>query len=135
MTLISRVRLDARLYDFPVAVPGRKPRKGRRKRKALKDRIDEAMRRGKRVEIAWYGGRRTLVCLLSGVCLWSVSGWPPVPIRWVLVGDPSGKSRPEGNRSPPLALQPPLYGRGYRQRRCRQTFAPLPQNLGEVEPR
>ncbi len=116
MTLISRLRLDARLYDFPVAVPGRRgpePRKGRRKRKALKDRIDEAMRRGKRVEIAWYGGRRKPVCLLSGVCLWYVSGWPPVPIRWVLVVDPSGKSRPEAFFSTDRTMTPQQIVEGF----------------------
>jgi hypothetical protein len=97
VTLISRLRLDARWYDFPVIVPGRrgpKPQKGRRKRKALKDRVDEAITRGKRVEIAWYGGERKVVCLLSGVCLWYRVGLPPVAIRWVLVVDPSAKRRP-----------------------------------------
>lgn len=97
VTLVSRLRLDARLYDFPRIVPGRrgpKPQKGRRKRNALKARVGEAITRGKRVEIAWYGGERKTVCLLSGVCLWYLAGLAPVAIRWVLVVDPSAKRRP-----------------------------------------
>ncbi len=109
MTLISRLRLDARLYNFPINVPGQrgpKPKKGRKKRKALKDRIEEAKRHGKWVEIAWYGGERKGGCLLSGVCLWYVSGLPPVPIRWVLVVDPSGRSRPEAFFSTDRTMSP-----------------------------
>jgi hypothetical protein len=99
-----------------VAVPGRrgpKPRKGRRKRKALKDRIDEAIARGKWVEIAWYGGQRKPVCLLSGVGLWYVSGLAPVPIRWVLVVYPSGKSRPEAFFSTDRTMTPQQIVEGF----------------------
>jgi hypothetical protein len=93
------------------AAPSR--RQGRKKRKALKDRVDEAKRRGKRVEIAWHGGERKLVCLLSGVCLWYVSGLPPVPIRWVLVVDPSGKSRPEAFFSTDRTMTPQQIMEGF----------------------
>jgi Transposase DDE domain. len=108
--LISRLRLDAQLYDFPTPRPpgrrGRKPQKGRRKRTALKDRIEEAKRRGKEVMLTWYGGERKWMCLLSGHCLWHTPGFPPVPIRWVLVVDPQGKSRPEAFFSTDQTLAP-----------------------------
>lgn len=59
VTLVSRLRLDARLYAFPCPpVPhrrGPKPRKGKRCA-ALGHRLAEAYRRGKDVEIPWYGG-------------------------------------------------------------------------------
>ena len=114
--LISRLRLDARLYNFPVSVPGRrgpKPQKGRKKRKALKDRIDEARRRGKLIEVAWYGGERKRVRVLSGVCLWYLSGLPPVPIRWVLVVDPSGKHDPEAFFSTDRTMKPQQIVEGF----------------------
>ena len=134
VTLISRLRLDARLYDFPVAVPGRrgpKPRKGRRKRKALKARIDEAIARGKWVEIAWYGGQRKPVCLLSGVCLWYVSGLAPVPIRWVLVVDPSGKTRPEAFFSTDRTMTPQQIVEGFVRRwNVEVTFEESRRHLG-----
>lgn len=134
MTLISRLRLDARLYDFPVTVPGRrgrKPKKGRKKRKALKDRIDEAKQRGKRVEIAWYGGERKRVCLLSGVCLWYVSGLPPVPIRWVLVVEPNGKSRSEAFFSTDRTMSPQQIVEGFVLRwNVEVTFEETRRHLG-----
>ncbi len=134
MTLISRLRLDARLYNFPVNVPSRrgpKPQKGRKKCKALKDRIDDAKRRGKRVEISWYGGERKWVCLLSGVCLWYVSGLPPVPIRWVLVVDPSGQSRPEAFFSTDRTMRPQQIVEGFVLRwNVEVTFEETRRHLG-----
>ncbi len=134
VTLISRLRLDARLYDFPVIVPGRrgrKPLKGRRKRQALKDRVELAKRRGKRVEIAWYGGERKSVCLLSGVCLWYVSGLAPVAIRWVLVVEPGGKSRPEAFFSTDRTLAPQRIVESFVQRwNVEVTFQETRRHLG-----
>ena len=110
VTLISRLRLDAQLYDFPPPQrPGRrgpKPAKGRKKRWALKARIEQAKRHGKETTVAWYGGKRKRVRLLSGQCLWHTSGFAPVPIRWVLVVDPTGKSRPEAFFSTDRRLTP-----------------------------
>ncbi len=110
VTLVSRLRLDAQLYDFPTArPPGRRgptPMKGRKKRKQLKDRIDDAKRRGKDTQVTWYGGRKKRVCLLSGICLWHTAGFPPVPIRWVLVVDPTDQSRPEAFFSTDRTLTP-----------------------------
>lgn len=88
VVLISRLRLDARLYDFPPPpVPGRrgrKPQKGARL-KALKARIEEARVHGEALELNWYGGERRRVRVLSGVALWHKPGQRPLPIRWVLV--------------------------------------------------
>lgn len=110
VTLVSRLRLDAQVYDFPAPrSPGRRgrtPKKGRKKRKALKDRIKEAKRRGKETTVAWYGGERKRVRLLSGQCLWHTPGFLPVPIRWVLVVDPTGKHRPEAFFSTDRRLAP-----------------------------
>ncbi len=110
VTLVSRLRLDARLYDFPAPQPpgrrGPKPKKGRKKRKALKERIQDALHRGKDTTVAWYSGERKRVRLLSGVCLWHTSGFAPVPIRWVLVVDPSGQSRTEAFFSTDRTLAP-----------------------------
>ena len=42
--------------------------------------------------------------LLTGVCLWHTPGERPVPIRWVLVVDPTGKARSEAFFSTDLTL-------------------------------
>ena len=110
VTLISRLRLDAQLYDFPPPPrPGRRgpqPQKGGKKRQALKGRIEQAKRHGKETTVMWYGSQRKRVRLLSGQCLWHTSGFAPVPIRWVLVVDPTGKSRPEAFFSTDRRLTP-----------------------------
>lgn len=110
VTLISRWRLEAPLYDFPPPPqPGRRgpqPQKGRKKRQALKARIEQAKLHGKETTVAWDGGKRKRVRLLSGQCLWHTSGFAPVPIRWVWVVDPTGKSRPEAFFSTDRRLTP-----------------------------
>lgn len=92
-TLITRLRLDARLFAFPEPVPpgrrGPKPKKGAALAK-LSTREEEARTQGEEVTIQWYGQPKTLR-LLSAVCLWHTPGWPPLPIRWVLVVDPEGR--------------------------------------------
>jgi hypothetical protein len=46
------------------------------------------------------------VRLLSGQCLWHTPGFLPVPLRWVLVVDPTGKHRPEAFFSTDRRLAP-----------------------------
>jgi hypothetical protein len=91
-TLITRLRLDARLFAPPAPVPagrrGRKPQKGAALAK-LATRLDDALTQGSEVIVQWYGHAKTLR-LLSETCLWHTPGYPPLPIRWVLVVDPAG---------------------------------------------
>lgn len=93
VTLISRLRLDAQLFEFPQCSPkqlGRKPIKG--KRIELKKLIDDSTQPWKSLTVNWYGGeQRTLECL-SFICLWYHSGKPPMPLRIVLVKTPEGKN-------------------------------------------
>jgi hypothetical protein len=97
-TLVSRLRLDARLYDFPKPPPpgkrGRKPKKGVRL-PSLRDLANDAAQPWRDTEVAWYEGVRKPVRLLSGVCLWHTPGQDPVRLRWVLVVDPAGEDRPQ----------------------------------------
>ena len=98
VTLVSRLRLDARLYDFPEPQPkskrGPKPKKGKRL-KRLKELVSDDSQAWKTVKVRWYGGKRKQKLLLSGVCLWYTKGEEPVRIRWVLVVDPEGNDEPE----------------------------------------
>jgi hypothetical protein len=108
-TLVSRLRLDARLYGFPEPPPpgkrGRKPKKGVRL-PSLKDRVDDAAQPWREAEVAWYGGTRKPVRLLSGVSLWHTPGQDPVRLRWVLVVDPAGEDRPQAFFSTDADLTP-----------------------------
>jgi hypothetical protein len=56
--------------------------------------------------VAWDGGGRKAVRLLSGVCLWHTPGEDPIRLRWVLVVDPSGETRPQAFFATDTGLTP-----------------------------
>ena len=95
--LISRLRLDAVLHDFPGPRPkskrGPKPKKGARL-PPLQARLTDPTTRWEAVTLRWYGGTVRSLELVSDVCLWYHPGQPPVPIRWVLVRSPAGTPDP-----------------------------------------
>jgi DDE superfamily endonuclease len=100
--LISRLVLNAQLYDpppvRPASTPGVKPKKGPRQPK-LVDRLDAttvAARRTawQRQVVAWYGHQRRLLDVATGTALWHTDGCAPLPIRWVLLRHPQGRLSP-----------------------------------------
>jgi len=94
VTWVSRLRLDAALYDWPEAQakskPGPKPKKGKRQ-PSLQARADDPKTSWQELTLNWYGGKTKTVEIVSGKNLWHTSGFDPLPIRWVLVRDPAGK--------------------------------------------
>lgn len=102
ITLISRLRLDARLYDFPDPgepgkrgkKPGPKPLKGK-KLPQLKTLVANKEEKWQEQSVNWYGQSVKTIRFLTGVCLWHTPGEKPVPLRWVLVADPDNKCKPE----------------------------------------
>jgi DDE superfamily endonuclease len=94
--LVSRLRLDAALYDPPPPPQphrkGRKPQKGARQA-SLKARVADPQTVWQTQEIEWYHGTRRTVQLLTGTSLWYTPGYRPLSIRWVLVHDPQGELR------------------------------------------
>jgi hypothetical protein len=95
--LISRLRLDAALYDFPEPPPagkrGRKAKKGARQPK-LAARLLDPTQPWQRLHLCWYGGEEIELEYLTGVSLWYRPQQPPVPLRWVLVRSPEGTPHP-----------------------------------------
>jgi hypothetical protein len=98
ITMVSRLRLDARLFHPPSPQPkgkrGPKPQKGARQR-SLAQWAARSDTPWQEVEVDWYGGGRKTVQLLSRTALWHRQGKAPVPVRWVLVRDPEGRCRDE----------------------------------------
>jgi hypothetical protein len=98
VSLVSRLRLDAGLYDFPPPVkpgkPGPKPKKGK-KQPTLKERIKDPKTCWIPIKVRWYENKMRTVELFSGVSLWYTPGQDPVPVKWVVVRDPDGKFDPE----------------------------------------
>jgi hypothetical protein len=100
--LVSRLVLNAQLYDpppvRPASTPGVKPKKGPRQPK-LCDRLDVATDAAgqttwQRQVVAWYGHQRRVLDVATGTALWHTDGCDPLPIRWVLVRDPQGRLAP-----------------------------------------
>ena len=100
--LISRLVLNAQLYDpppvRPASTPGVKPQKGPRQPK-LCDRLDITTDAAghtawQRQVVAWYGQQQRLLEVATGTALWHTDGCDPLPIRWVLMGDPQGRLSP-----------------------------------------
>ncbi len=91
VTMVTRLRLDAALYDpAPPRTPhtrGRPRLKGKRQL-TLAQRLRAPTTIWQRTTLAWYGGSQRSVEVASGTALWYHSGKPPVPIRWVLIRDP-----------------------------------------------
>jgi len=85
--LVSRLRLDARLFDFPEPPPpgkrGPKPKKGDRQTK-LSQRLADPETQWQELKLVLYGKQHELE-FISGISLWHTQGEDPVPLRWVLV--------------------------------------------------
>jgi hypothetical protein len=94
---VSRLLLTAQLYD-PVppqrkGKPGVKPTKGPRQAK-LTQRVTNRTTTWLSQEIGWYAGQKLKMDLLDGTAVWHRDGEAPLPVRWVLLRDPSGKRSP-----------------------------------------
>ena len=97
VTLISRLRLDTQLYEFPpIEASGKRGRKRKKgQRINLKKLAEDRTLDWKICDVRWYGGQMKTVKLFSQVCLWYQAGKPVLPLRYVIVVDPIGKHSPE----------------------------------------
>ena len=109
VTMITRLRLDAALYDpappKKAGQRGRPPKKGKRQ-PTLATRLDDPTTDWSDTAVRWYGGRTRTVRLATGTAIWYHRGKPPVAIRWVVVTDPEGKFRTQALLSTNLELTP-----------------------------
>src|SRR6516165_9474594 len=107
--VVTRLRLDANLFHFPPPQRkgrGRRPIRGKPHKKLsaiLKDR--KVAWKRYRVSL-WYGRTDRIVEITSGTALWYRGGVPPVPIRWLLVRDPSGEFEPQAFLATDLNARP-----------------------------
>lgn len=110
VSLITRLRIDAQLYDFaPVRKAGQtgRPRIKGARRPSPQQRLNDPKTKWKKIKVeGWYGGGERQVEVYSETCLWGTSGKPYVPIRWVLVRDLLGEFEPCVFLSTELTHQP-----------------------------
>jgi len=90
IVLISRMRLDARTFDFPIQNLGRGRKRLVGKRlSTFQIMLKDPTLIWDKIETIWYGGLKKNMETLTGSCLWYGYGIRPVPIKWVLTRDPS----------------------------------------------
>jgi len=110
VSLITRLRLDAALYDeAPRRKPGQigRPRLKGKRRPTLKAMLKEPKTDWTRLKIAnWYGGSEREVEVCSDLAVWYHCGMPPVLIRWVLIRDPQKKFEAQALLSTSTAHSP-----------------------------
>jgi hypothetical protein len=95
--LISRLKMNAQLYDFaPVESQkkrGRKKTKGN-KLVSFKEMLTIPDLPWQEAVIPCYGGKTKRLRYIHNTNLWGGDGFQPVPIKWVLVIDPEGELDP-----------------------------------------
>ena len=98
VTAVTRLRLDAALYDpapeRPPGTRGRPRRKGARQ-PTLAHRLADPATLWQSLTVPWYGGGTRTVDVATGTAVWYHPGLPPVALRWVLIRDPGGEFDPQ----------------------------------------
>ncbi len=98
LAYLSHFYADANLYEPAPPVVGKKPsgrpRKKGRKLPAPAEVVKQAEHR-QRLNVAWYGGGRRAVEVVTGTAHWYEAGTPLVAVLWVWVQDGTGTHRDE----------------------------------------
>jgi len=98
VTVITRLRLDAALYDpAPPRAPGTigRPRVKGERQPTLATRLRDPATVWETWAVPWYGGGTAPVDVATGTAVWYHAGQPPVGLRWVLLRDPAGQFEPQ----------------------------------------
>jgi hypothetical protein len=108
LTFITRLRLDAALYEpAPDRIPGR-PGRNRKKGKrlpTLAEKLENPKTKWRKVTLSqWYGQSEKEMEMTTETAVWYHSGKSIVPLRWVLLRDPEGNLDPIAILSTDLEL-------------------------------
>src|SRR5215210_1450516 len=98
VVVITRLRLDAALYDpAPARPPGTvgRPRQKGARQPTLAERLPAPQTAWQALTVRWYGGTERAIEVATATAVWYHGGLPPVALRWVLVRDPAGEFAPQ----------------------------------------
>jgi DDE superfamily endonuclease len=99
ITVVTRLRLDAALYEpAPFRPPGTngRPRKKGKRLPTLRRVLEGRTTRWQRLTVpGWYGEGDRIVEICTRTAVWYHTGLPAVPIRWVLIRDPQQRFDPQ----------------------------------------
>ena len=135
VTCVTRLRLDAALYaPAPPRRPGMvgRPRTKGARLPTLAAVLADGETPWRRVTVpGWYGEGDRVVEIHSGTATWRHAGMPVVPIRWVLLRDPSHRFDPQALLCTDAAQDPLQVVRWFVQRwQVEVTFREVRDHLG-----
>jgi hypothetical protein len=135
VTVITRLRLDAALYEpAPPRAPrqvGRPRLKGKRLPTLAVVAAAPATVWTRLTLTDWYGTGERSVELGSATAVWYHAGQPPVPVRWVLIRDPQGRFDTQALLCTDPAVAPAQILAWFIQRwQVEVTFAEARRHLG-----
>jgi DDE superfamily endonuclease len=135
ITFISRLRLDAALYE--PAAPRRPRQIGRPRLKGerlpnLSEVAEDPRTVWKPTKIAnWYGSEERKVEIASQTAVWYSTGLFAVPVRWVLIRDPEGEFKTQALLCTDLDADPEKILRWFMMRwQLEVTFQEMRRHLG-----
>lgn len=107
VTVITRLRLDAALYEPAPPYSGRgRPRKKGKRLPTPQQILENEATVWTPVKVPWYDRHEREVELFSTQVVWFHYGLPAVPIRYVLIRDLTGKFAPQALLSTDLTMSP-----------------------------
>jgi len=135
VSLITRLRLDAALYDpAPPRAPRQhgRPRKKGARRPTLHQVLRDPQIKWSTIRVNnWYGGGAREVEVCTDTAVWYHTGLPPVALRWVLIRDPQDEFAPQALLATQLAYTPAQILAWFVQRWTMEvTFAEARAHLG-----
>jgi hypothetical protein len=135
VTVVAQMRLDSRLHaPPPPRLPGQRGgcRKVGERLPSLKDRLLDPLTEWTSVRVScWYNEREVDLLIATGTALWYYPGNPAIPIRWVIVRDPTGRREARAYLSTDPDMDPLEIIRLYVRRWCVEvTFEEARRHLG-----
>lgn len=134
ISLITRLKINACLYDFPpVEEPGKRGRKRTKGARlySFKEMIGMPDLGWKEIVVEGYGQKMKRLKYISNVSLWGGDGFLPIPIKWVLVIDPEGELDPVPLMCTDLTISPEKIIAYYIKRwNLEVTFEEVREHLG-----
>lgn len=106
LTFISKFYKDANLVAPAPAYSGKGRPRVKGKKVAEPAQVVGDTPKRQELDVAWYGGGRRRVEVVTGSGLWYRSGKPLVPVRWVFVHDRTGTHRDEYFFTTDVAMNP-----------------------------
>ena len=135
ITVVTRLRLDAALYEpAPLRLPGTngRPRKKGKRLPTLRHILNEQTTAWRRLNVpGWYGEGDRVIEICTRTAIWYHTGLPPVPIRWVLIRDPTQRFDPQALLCTDLTQTPlTIVSWFVRRWQVEVTFQEVRKNLG-----